>query len=103
MAAGHRGLGEVEPFSLWRGRFLRLDVDDVAVVERCIEWYHLAVHFCPEDVVADVGVYGVREVHRAGVEGQVDHVAFGGEDEYAMRKDVRAQRRFEVRIVALTL
>ena len=59
---------------------LRDDLDDVAVLEAGAQRHHLAVHARANTAVADVGVNGVREVHRRRAARQRLHLAPRRED-----------------------
>ena len=66
LVAGARALDEPEPVAGRSGglRLRREDVDDVPVLERRVERHEPAVDAGAHRAVPDLGVHGVREVHR---------------------------------------
>jgi hypothetical protein len=67
------------------------DFDDVAVLEARAERNHLAVDARADTLVADVGVYRVREVHRRGTARQRFHLALRRKDVDLLRVEIDLQ------------
>src|SRR6266508_1706099 len=64
------------------------DLDRVAVLELVAERDELPVHLRPDGVLADLGVDGVREVHRRRAARQALHRPLRREDEDLVREEV---------------
>jgi hypothetical protein len=96
LVAGAGGFGEAEPVAAGGVAGLGGDFDDVAVAELGAERDDAAVDLGADGGVADLGVDGVGEVDGAGVLGQDDDLALGGEGVDLLRVQVDLEGRHEL-------
>ena len=72
------------------------EIDDVAVLEAGVDFPDDAVDLCTDDAQTKVGVDAEGEVNGGGVDGHVEDVALGGEDEDLLAEEVHADGTEEV-------
>ena len=96
LVAGAGGFGEAEPVAAGSVAGLGGDFDDVAVAEFGAERDDAAVDLGADGGVADFGVDGVGEVDGAGVLGQHDDFALGGEGVDLLGVQVDLEGRHEL-------
>ena len=77
LVLGLWGFNELEPVAVWSAAvFGAQDLDGIAGLQLVIEWHDLAVDFCADALVTDLGVDTVSKVKRRGAGWQL--VDFAG-------------------------
>ena len=76
LVLGLWGFDELEPVAVWSAAvFGAQDLDGVAGLQLVIEWHDLAVDFCADALVTDLGVDAVSKVKRCGAGWQLVNFA----------------------------
>ena len=96
LVARAAGFGEGKPVAAGGVAGLRVDLDDVAVAQLGAERDDAAVDLRADGRVADLGVDRIGEVDGAGILGQDDDLALGGEGVDLFRVQVDFERRHEL-------
>lgn len=87
---------ELEPVEARRGIAAGDELDDVAVLEPGVDFPDDPVDFCADDAQTEIRVDAEGEVNGGGVDGHVEDVALGGEDEDLLAEEVHADGAEEV-------
>lgn len=71
------------------------DLDTLTILECVVEWNYLAIDLGDRELIAELGVDCIREIHRSRSLWEGDDISLGCEDEDLIREDIHTHLTHE--------